>query len=373
VDYQRERAISGIMGTLFDYLKDDAQYAGKIAEFKEKEVDLQFKLIEAQLKALGAWDEETQKIFEDAKKAAKEAAHAVTVIQRSYQKGETHVTDDIQKAMADAVQGWRSGIAQFADQTRALMLNSSLTGLTQQEQLAAAQGDFRRILALAQGGDTEALGQLDQARQAYLTIARTMFAGGKGFDAVWEETMGKSAELLAGARQTEQDVVKKAMADFIAGAKDNTQTLTTAIYTSAEQVAQAIYASIGGLPHYAEGGIATRPQLAVIGERGAEAVIPMRQMLRFPEMPRSSNLPNPMEGKVLNFGPSPVQQYAVPQASPAGGTDQATRAALDRLARNQDSMSASLAAIADSSAETARAVRSMARADRVRAMVAKRS
>lgn len=378
VDYQRQSAINGIMGTLFDYLKEDAKYAKQYAEFKKLEIELQFRLIEAQLKALGAWDDATQAIFNDARKTALEMGKAAEVVRTSYQKGERHITEEIRDAIAAAVDGWRRGIAQFADQTRALMLNSGLTNLTQRQQLTQAQSDFQRILALAQGGDTEALSQLDQARQAYLQIARTMFGGGVGFDEIWREVMGESADLLAEARATEAEVMQAALQAVIDGANDNTNTLTRAVYDSAEMVAQAIYASFAALPQYAQGGVVTRPQIALVGEGGPEAVIPMRYLMRIPEAPRSSSLQMPEGAKILPFsgaGSGQGRGAARNQESERGGGGQADRSsvlALERLAASQGAMGASLRAIAESTAETARSNRSMASAERIRRMSEKR-
>lgn len=70
VEFQREQAINGIMGTLFGYLEQDAAYQAQYAEFRKSEIDLQFRLIEAQLRALDVWDEATQRIFDAARDAA---------------------------------------------------------------------------------------------------------------------------------------------------------------------------------------------------------------------------------------------------------------------------------------------------------------
>lgn len=360
VDYQRESALNGVMDTLFGYLKDDSRYAQQAADLKKKEVDLQFRIIEAQLKALDAWDAATQQLFDDAKKAAEDAASGVAQ-QAAFDYAQAVIQDrNMVNAAGDAaVQTWRQAVQSFTQQTQAVITNPALTGLTQDQQYQAALSNFEALRAKAQGGDAAALSQLDQARQTALTQAHAEYGGGAGFQEIYQRIMGESAGLLANAQQTEATVFANAMATQT---QTQTNALTTAIYGAATQVAAAIYAGFAGIPHYAEGGIATRPHVALIGERGPEAIVPLNRQVVYP---------TPGGGaRILAFHQSGGGGGA---GVGGGGTAHDLAAAVGRLATSQARMAGDLRSIAETSARTARSNESMQRADRIRAVVNRRT
>jgi len=372
VDFQRTSAINGIMDTLFGYLKDDAKFASQAAELKKKEVELQFALIEAQLKALNAWDAETQRIFEAAKHAAETIDNAVSNIiypDVSGQSGQDYY-QRLADAMNSAVQAWRSGIQQFTQQTQAILTNPQLSGLTADQQLQTAKGQFADLIAKARGGDTSALSQLDQVRQTLLQLGRSQYGGGQGYESLYEWAMGLSADLLANAQQGELSAQQLAAQTVTANASQNTQTLATAIYDAARQVANAVYASFSGIPHYAQGGIALHPHLALVGDGGPEVIIPMRNL----EGPRGSSLTNPvLSARVLAFRyPGDTARVDGAQggqgsgSSSSGGSD--ARMMVDRLS----GMESHLRDIADSARQTARSNDAMVKAERIRTTVNRR-
>jgi len=395
VEYQRTSAINGIMDTLFGYLKDDAKYAQKIQDLKSKEVDLQFTLIQAQLMALGAWDASTKEIFDAAKKAAKEMADTANIYHvLGFQAGENHSGYDqnLLDAMNNAAKAWQDGIAQFTQQTQSLMLNPQLSGLSPQQQLASAQSNFRTLLAQAQGGDVNALGQLDQARQAYLQIARTMFGGGAGFDAIWNEVMSGSANVLSNAANEQVLAVQKAAHDTIAGAASNAAQTQAAIYAAADQVANAIWAALSGLPHYADGGIALRPHLALVGEKGPEAIIPLR--VSPSSVQRTAGLMSPLAtdtgrtGRLLSIGSlggsmtwggkggHGLESDRRREAGVEAGMGKLA-ASIDRMTdehkKAADKQEKRARRMEDHAAATARTNKEMAQAERIRTMIGKRS
>lgn len=391
VEYQRQNAINGILGNLYNYLKDSEAYQKDKKAFDLQMMELNFQLMEAQLKALGAWNDSTAALWTAAHDAAKKEIEAGTAVATSiyralgYQAGENHSSYDqnLLDAMNSAAQAWQNGIAQFTQQTQSLMLNQQLSGLSPQQQMAAAQSNFRTLLAQTQGGDTAALGQLDQARQAYLQIARTMFGGGAGFDAIWNEVMSGSANVLGNAANEQVLAVQQAAHDTIAGAAAQANATRAAIYAAADQVANAIWAGLSGMPHYANGGIALHPHMAIVGERGPEAIIPFNH----PAMRATRTMTTPHTarelypqglGRVLPMAGSSTGSSTGTGHMVGGGADTAkVVASIDRLtkahevtARKNEDRAKRMETHAESTARTNRA---MAKAENIRVMIAKRS
>jgi len=70
-------------------------------------------------------------------------------------------------------------IRDVVDSTR---LDATLSTLTRREQLDEGVSQFQELLALAQGGDTDALAQLPALYQQLLGIGRDVFASGQGYE-----------------------------------------------------------------------------------------------------------------------------------------------------------------------------------------------
>lgn len=387
VDYQKATAINGIMDTLFGYLKDNQAFTQEAADLKKQEVELQFTIIEAQLKALNAWDAETQKIFAAAKQAAQAITTAANIIYPDTSgAGGAAYYENLAKVMADAAVAWQQGISDFTRSTQAVLTNPSITGLTQHQQFQAAGDQFEALLARARAGDTTALSQLDAARTTALNLAHAEYGGGQGFLEFYQRIMGESADLLAHAQQGEQSAVQMAIANLNTSGTQNTQSLVQAIYASANQVAQAIYQSFLALPHYGDGAITNRPHMALVGEKGPEAIIPMRNVLRYPqarmmaEVGRGGGVRAGSVGRLLSGGWGQADGgqgqgsgSGQGQGQGHGASDRAILTTLDNLTRSQNRMADSLKSIAASSDTTAKTNDSMAKNERINLMVGKRN
>ncbi|NIJ40342.1 hypothetical protein FHS78_000612 [Parvibaculum indicum] len=76
-------------------------------------------------------------------------------------------------------------------------LNSgSLSNLTPREQLAAAQGSFDELSARALAGDSSVMGDLAQAAQDYLTLARDYGASGSVYQQAYEQVTGSLNQIV---------------------------------------------------------------------------------------------------------------------------------------------------------------------------------
>jgi hypothetical protein len=90
--------------------------------------------------------------------------------------GETGAIAQVQTAMQSRYEEELRYLQQLQDFINGLSL-SSLSPLTPEERLAEAQRQYLDLLARAQSGDVDALGQLQQAAQAYLQEAQGFFGG----------------------------------------------------------------------------------------------------------------------------------------------------------------------------------------------------
>lgn len=81
---------------------------------------------------------------------------------------------------------------------------SALSPLNPTERLGEAQAEYQRLLALAQGGDLDALGQLQGAANAYLTEAQSYFGGVGAYEGIFESVRDTLAALVDAGPQSEQ-------------------------------------------------------------------------------------------------------------------------------------------------------------------------
>jgi hypothetical protein len=81
---------------------------------------------------------------------------------------------------------------------------SALSPLNPTERLGEAQAEYQRLLALAQGGDLDALGQLQGAANAYLTEAQSYFGGVGAYEGIFESVRDTLAALVEAGPQSEQ-------------------------------------------------------------------------------------------------------------------------------------------------------------------------
>ena len=334
VEYQRQQGINSLLDRLFGWMKQAGIQTEADLEHERTKALLDLQIIEAQLRFFGALTDQAQAWIDgvrdwvngdDFKRNFDKAAEVL------YNPPSTWSWNDVAEKVKDALEAWREGVRDFTKATQDLMTNDQLSGLTQEQQLAAAEARMNDLAARARGGDVEALKELAAAREEYLAEARESFQGGSGYESAWQKAMIQTADLLAHAQETEEAVMAKAMADAIAGNANNAQEITAAVYDGAAQVVAAIYRLMQGLPAYGDGGYVDRPHLAIVGDR-PEYILPAVPGLR---------------------GPGTV---SVVHGTPASGRSDAL---LDKVLREQRRHTPALRATAFSSGSTARSSREM--------------
>lgn len=274
VEAQRQAGINSILGQIFDVLRESGQFEAERQAFARQEIELRYRLFEAELAFYGALDDVTRGILDAARDLELAGITAGEHIVRATHpvQGPGWTYEQLRQAADDAVAAWRSAIQAFAQSQRELMTDDSLSGLTQAQQLEAARARMNELVAQAQGGSVEALGQLSAAQREFLAEYQQSF--GWVDPQAWADAMGPAADLLANAQSIEGQVMQAAMTAAM-HANDNTAALTDAIYAAAQQVADAIYLSIGNVPGYAAGGYIDHPHLAMVGENGPEFILPV--------------------------------------------------------------------------------------------------
>lgn len=282
-EFQREQAISGIIGQLFGYLKGSQKHAADIEKFERRQIELQFKIWEAQLKFLQAWDAETAELLADAKEAALAMDRGAQATDRfasrmeAYWQAQQDAADRWKRAMeagAQAVQEWRSAVKEWSDSTQALLTDESQTNLTQAQQLAEAERRYGELLARAQGGDAGAVRELIRARAEWIAEGRESFGGGAGFDEIWRRILETSGSFLETAQAQEDDIFQQAFQEAMVAEAQNAEKITVAVYDAAQIVANKIDELLAGMPSYASGGVLSFPHMARVGET-PEAIVPL--------------------------------------------------------------------------------------------------
>lgn len=109
--------------------------------------------------------------------------------------------DQVEAAVEDRYARELQLLQQLDEFVRGLNIGA-LSPLTPQERLSDAQSEYERILALAQGGDLEALSQLQGAAQAYLQEAQGFFGGVGAYPAIFEGVRDALAGLVAAGPQS---------------------------------------------------------------------------------------------------------------------------------------------------------------------------
>ena len=141
-----------------------------------------------QLVDLGTWYEEQKRLL---------AGNAVALA----------ALDDIMRerwqAIIDGTAGGVDGTleelerlrASLLDYVKSLALRSDVSPLSPTARLDAAQGAYVDTLARAQGGDLEALREVQSAADAYLKIARELYASSPQYSAVWQSVVDQLTDL----------------------------------------------------------------------------------------------------------------------------------------------------------------------------------
>ena len=109
--------------------------------------------------------------------------------------------DQVNNAVEDRYARELQLLQQLDEFVRGLNL-SNISPLTPGQRLADAQSEYERLLALAQGGDLDALAQLQDAANAYLQEAHDYFGGVGDFPAIFASVRDALAALVSAGPQS---------------------------------------------------------------------------------------------------------------------------------------------------------------------------
>lgn len=146
----------------------------------------------------------------------------------------------------------------------------------------SAKADYQKLFQAAKGGDKEAFDQYLSFTQTYLQTAQDAYKSSAAYQDIYARVMA-DLDSLNQYVQTE-DYSKliydanQVIADESALTNDHLRAISDRLSMFQDGFQRMIAASTSGagLPQYASGGVAWRPQIAQIGEDGPEAVIPLR-------------------------------------------------------------------------------------------------
>lgn len=170
-----------VMDRLFNYLKGSAKYAEQIKENERKKLELDFLVIEAQLKAWGIWNAATQGIFNDAYKAALAALNGPLTDTSGFADEIARRQEAAAQAQQEAARRFAAAIDKLIDVQRSLRLDDQLSYLNPREQVEAARQRLADLEAQARAGNVDAMEQLAQAIPEYLREYLDAFGRTGGF------------------------------------------------------------------------------------------------------------------------------------------------------------------------------------------------
>jgi hypothetical protein len=124
----------------------------------------------------------------------------------------------INQKTTDSIQSVIDKLKQFSDNIRKFrdgLVLSAASPLTPQQQLAAAASQFETTIKKAMSGDATAQGNVTDIAQAYLDKARTMYASGDAYTAVFQQVEDELAKVQDFADNGVSDAQKQldAMSD----------------------------------------------------------------------------------------------------------------------------------------------------------------
>lgn len=285
-EYQRQQGINSTLDRLFAWAKQAGILTKEAIEHERSKALLDITIIEAQLRFYGALTGEIEGWINGIRNWINSAAFGLgNDIQDVRIVGNS--TSDVIQTLVDKiksmVEAWRAAVDQFADATSNLMTDEALTNLTQEEQLAFAKSQAEDLAAKARAGDADALAKLDAARAEYLRELRESEGTGFGFTQGFNWIMGLSADILENAQSAEESLIARELADNVAAWSHVMQQLADqleeAFYQNNQDLIDAIYNAIGGVPGFAQGGIVMRgPRLVRVAEQVAEAIVPLDKL-----------------------------------------------------------------------------------------------
>ncbi len=177
------------------------------------------------------------------------------------------------KGFLDGLRSQVAGVIEYAAKIQALLdKNLSKDALAQVLASGAEAGSAiaDQLIAGGQAAIDETNALVDSANAAANKV-------GMNAAAKWYQAGIDSATAVVNGLQAELDkLTPKLMAKMDAIAAKMKRTVTIDVLVN-ERV-NKIVASVGGIPKMAEGGIVNKPTLALIGEAGPEAVVPLSKM-----------------------------------------------------------------------------------------------
>lgn len=198
-----------------------------------------------------------------------------------------------------------------------LLLNDKLSPLTPNQRLQTQGNDFLKDRLLALGGDETAAKRLQAEGEAFLTSARDKYKSSAAYEVIFDFV-----------RKTFLDVASKfSTPDEIAHRDAIDQLLTL----------KEIRDYIKKIGHFAQGGIVTQPTLAMVGEAGPEAIVPLSQMMvtnpaNIPMLADGGMVTHPTLAMIGESGPEMViplaKMQSIPKLADGGVVQKATIALL---------------------------------------------
>lgn len=165
VQYQRQSAINSILDRVFADLKGSAQWSAQSLAFEKQKVEINYRLIEFQLRALGAWDAATQALVDAAHQAAIAAIGADTSSNSlSSAANDLSAAASAQQAIIDK---WKSALDSWHQYQTSLNTDASLGGVNSREALTNSKSIYEALRNRAMGGDATALAGLGGAAETY--------------------------------------------------------------------------------------------------------------------------------------------------------------------------------------------------------------
>lgn len=104
----------------------------------------------------------------------------------SAQQGASQAAQDVANASRQRYEDELAAIERIRGFVKSLLLNTQLTTLTPEQQLAEARKQYEDVLARARAGDAAALSQLPEAAQAYLERGRGYYSSGDQYQAIFD-------------------------------------------------------------------------------------------------------------------------------------------------------------------------------------------
>lgn len=130
------------------------------------------------------------KWYEESKLALEGNIPGLLALEEEFQRRRKEIMEGgITEALASAIANlrkWRDG----------LKINNELTTFTPMQQLDEARKQYEKLLALAQTGDVDAINQLAGAGDAYLKIAREIFASSSMYSVIFDKILSDTGLII---------------------------------------------------------------------------------------------------------------------------------------------------------------------------------